>query len=353
MALRTLRQRPAVVGETEAGETIYEIRGVRATLPAGAAHFHRLMRCSKCEREVSGPALVSPADLDHPTNPMFCERCVRSSSPPTRAGSRVTEHSPAPAPPTSQPVVTGERPERIAAEARLAAAEAGLAELSASMSEVRAEMRALVDVRGSMAAMIDATAEPLRAALADGLDDLRTEIATLRQRVDEAATGPEPAKMADVDRQLDRVQAGLEQKLTELVAQAGADIEARLIQELKEVGAELHAALVASLEDVRSQIASLRQQVEEAPAQSQFEELADASRELVRVQGDLLRSEIAGLEERMNSAAQQLARLVKDQSPPAGAGGPAAPGGILESLDRQLRAAELRLMQTASDAGAD
>jgi hypothetical protein len=68
VALRTLRQRPTVVGRTDTGETVYDIRSVRVVLPAGAAHFHRLVPCARCGRDVRGTALVSSADLDHAQN---------------------------------------------------------------------------------------------------------------------------------------------------------------------------------------------------------------------------------------------------------------------------------------------
>ena len=89
VGLRTLRQIPKVVGQTEAGEVIYEVRSVRLLLRGDAAHFNRLVRCSKCGREVAGRAVLGPADLDQAPQPVVCNDCVEA----------VTAMSPRPGPP--------------------------------------------------------------------------------------------------------------------------------------------------------------------------------------------------------------------------------------------------------------
>jgi hypothetical protein len=78
--LRTLRQIPKVVGQTDAGETIYEVRSARLVLRGDAAHFNRLVRCSKCGREVPGRAVLGPADLDQPAQAVVCNDCVEAAT---------------------------------------------------------------------------------------------------------------------------------------------------------------------------------------------------------------------------------------------------------------------------------
>jgi hypothetical protein len=95
--LRTLRQIPRVVGQTDAGETIYEARSARLVLRGDAAHFNRLVRCSKCGREVPGRAVLSSADLDQPAQAVMCNDCVEAA----------TLASPRPGPP-AEPVATDE-----------------------------------------------------------------------------------------------------------------------------------------------------------------------------------------------------------------------------------------------------
>jgi hypothetical protein len=95
--LRTLRQIPKVVGQTDAGETIYEVRSARLVLRGDAAHFNRLVRCSKCGREVPGRAVLGPGDLDQPPQAVVCNDCVEAA----------TETASRPAPP-AEPVATDE-----------------------------------------------------------------------------------------------------------------------------------------------------------------------------------------------------------------------------------------------------
>lgn len=89
VGLRTLRQRPAAVGATAAGEPVFEVRSVRLVLRGDAPHFNRLVRCSKCDREMPGPPVLSPADLDQPVHAVICAACVREASVPSFGGEAV------------------------------------------------------------------------------------------------------------------------------------------------------------------------------------------------------------------------------------------------------------------------
>lgn len=181
---------------------MYEIRSVRAVLPAGAAHFHRLVRCTKCDREVPGPPLVTPADLDQPAHPVFCDRCARSPA----AAREVPRKKEAPRAPVAQPrspPVVGDKPsEDVSVDRRrLAAVEARLAEvlsrLPSPVDEDDLLRRLSNQVAGAMREQnaelgrISASVSEVRAevgALAEGLDRQRAEIAALEERIgDESA----------------------------------------------------------------------------------------------------------------------------------------------------------------------
>jgi len=69
-----------VVGRTDAGETIYEVRSARLLLRGDAAHFNRLVRCSKCGREVPGRAVLGPVDLEQPPQAVVCNDCVEAAT---------------------------------------------------------------------------------------------------------------------------------------------------------------------------------------------------------------------------------------------------------------------------------
>jgi chromosome segregation ATPase len=74
---------PKVVSETNAGEPIVEIRGVRLVLRDGATHFSRILVCSKCGREVPGAPILNAGELGRAPHPVVCQECVRSAAPPS------------------------------------------------------------------------------------------------------------------------------------------------------------------------------------------------------------------------------------------------------------------------------
>ncbi len=458
MALRTLRQRPTVVGRTDDGATVYEIRSVRLVLTPGSSHFRRLVPCAKCDREVPGSSIQSVFDLDRPANSVFCDRCSKSSHSPGPEIGRIREDGPAPAAP---PVVMkgavearrlGPAESQVAevrSPAPAPAEKAGelqrfseqvadlmrrqnaeLAKVSASVAQVRAEMRelgesnlalargqrdldqriieleshpaaeiettsarALAEVRESLAAIVDATAQSLHAALADGLDQLRSEIASLQRRVDEAAARSEMEEIAEANRQLAQVQGDLDEKLRQLAARPGPDPEAAELRAALAEGLDLlraeiagiearigdeSAALIARLETQRAELTqALHDVVQETlmavaeplrdltSAREDFERRLESLQRMAR-EGEQQREALAAsadagasrhhaLEQRINATAQQVARLIElqTQTVPAPPGGPPVPGGIMESLERQLRAAEVRLLRTTSEAGGE
>ena len=71
---------PKVVGQTDSGEAIYEAGTARLILRSGAAHFNRLVNCSKCGREVPGLAVLTPGELDQPGRAVVCDDCVQAAT---------------------------------------------------------------------------------------------------------------------------------------------------------------------------------------------------------------------------------------------------------------------------------
>ena len=100
VAMRTLRRRPHIVGETEAGEVIAEFEGVRVALPRGGSHFHRLSPCSRCKREALRGPVLTTAQLAAPAMPFYCSACATLDviSPIEPAGNEILSHgTPSPA----------------------------------------------------------------------------------------------------------------------------------------------------------------------------------------------------------------------------------------------------------------
>lgn len=329
VALKTLRQRPTVVGRTEEGIAVYGIRSVEMVLPPGAAHFKRLVPCAKCGRRVPGMAILGPADLDRSPTPVFCDRCGR---PADRPASREAPDVPAPAPPpASRPVVA----EGAVDAERLAAVEAQLAEVlsrapspsvtagelrrlsehvaellraqkdelatvAASVAEVRAEMRTLgesnraldhalgaldqtvVGLAARVAAPSEAAPQPaatqglaeLRAGVTDMIDtSAQTLHAALHEGLDHLG-----AEIASMRQRLDdesaaRSEVGrVAEANRERAALADAEIEQKLARELVGVGTSLAATLAQGLEHLRSEMAALERRVDESAARSEIAE---------------------------------------------------------------------------------
>lgn len=249
--MRTFRQRPTVVGRTEQGETVYEVRSVRLLLPRGSPHFRRLVHCAKCGSEVAGSPVLTLDDLERQPNAVFCGNCVRAA--PT-----VLEAAPAPAPWGN---VTQENGSRVAAvEARLAEVTRRLesspdvdpevAALAAAVAEAQGQLRKIAggDAGPGIAAMIEAHRRELGTALAEGQRELRAEISALEQQVRDQAAAVKPLA--------DRQQA-LEGKLSETFAEARAEMRA-VVAKMDEVRsadwqAELRADLSALAQQTRDE----------------------------------------------------------------------------------------------------
>lgn len=435
--MRTLRQRPAVVGRTDDGATVYEVRSIRLVLSPGATHFQRLVTCARCGREVPGSFILGPADLDRPSNPVFCDRCVRSPLPARpevsreRAPAPVAPPAPAPEPPggpevdharrltileaqlaevlsrLASPADAGEL-ERLSEQvadvvrgqnAELAKTDASVAELRADMHELGESNRALAGVQGQLDGrmvelgaqvnahpgpdidatlhraldafraevriMIDAAAQPLQVVLADALDQLRSEVASLRQRIDD-----ESAALARGDPGIARELAELRARMshTDDVAAALELLRAEL-SNLEQRRRDEGAALAALLEAQRRELTQALHDVAHETLLSVAEPLRDltkardeferrlqalqrtAEEEQLRLEA-LSTSAAAGasrleaLEQELQTSVQRLidqvdANRERREKPAPRLRRP--PGLLLESLERQLREAEERL----------
>ena len=415
VALRTLRQRANVVGRTDDGKPVYEIRSVRLVLPPGAAHLHRLVRCSKCNREMPGPAMVSPADLDRPTNPLFCERCVRAASKTSPAPRRV--EAPAPVVEAEPVDVMDGADDRLGAvesqldqlSAQLGApapvADAERAELSASLAVVRAQMqelaraqaevnqellevraglltpandleatvRRLLDEAGAATrALLDAERQQFQAALAKAFNGIRMDIASIEQRLDLGSSrqdvleeklggAAEGAKVEEIQ-DLARAHSELAQTVAELAGRVdtrpgevdGLRVElSALGRRVDEQAAAFAAGLAAQRDEVATALAHVGQRIPEALAEP-LEELARAREELER-RLDGLTEATSAHASRQDALERRIDELVRPIELPTTAGaGPERPfGALMESLEKQLRAADDRLSRTLYDAGRD
>lgn len=301
---------PKVVGETPARDLIFEVRSVRMVLLRDAAHFTRLVVCSKCGRDVPGPPVLSPADLDHSPNPAICKDCVRSATGPP-ATARAATAPPAavsqqPAPSVAAPAVA--RREPAPADDRVAALERQLAELTRLLHAQRSELDTALRLRtGENRAELTTLATDTQ-ALAQSQEDLGRTQEDLGRRFDHVVERLERLQVgagSDADRaqaasaaaaaQGRELQAGFRDGLAEVqstIATHGAESARRLEAleqqvreadgEMSELG-ELHAALDVGMGTLRSEIAELRSAVRgvagvQSDVQDELETLARVPR---------------------------------------------------------------------------
>jgi chromosome segregation ATPase len=303
--LRTLRQMPKLAGETEAGDPVYEVRSARLVLHGDAGHFSRLVACSRCGREVTGPPVLGPADLDHEPSAVICKDCVKIAT--AASDSRDDAMAPASAPVTSSPAPAGDD--------RVVALERRLAELA---EQVGAGVRAAGAGPG----------EPDGAAAAQ----LEAQFVTLTERVDELSRGHQELAEA--------VRAALE-RLEAPAAGDGhdPDVEARVTAVEAEIGRLRDGAVQATqgegddrlgqrLELMAEVVRRLQADVDRS-TESRIVSAADAHR----------------LEEQLNDRLDRLAERVA--RPTEG------PAGLLEAVDQRIDEAAGRAMQRADEVGAD
>lgn len=284
VALRTLRQRPTVVGRTEQGDTIYEIRSVHLLLANGAAHFSQLVHCSKCGRAVPGRAVLAPSDLDRTPNPMFCSRCsARTTATPPAVVSpaagvpEVAE----PAEPAEEPpaengrlaVLEGQLVTVMAQLRAMAAAQRGRDDVSEAVAEARAELRRLAAAQDEINQKVVELAENDAGVLARADADRRRlhaslgeELAVVRADLEARGRPSEEQEQLAVAleetsarvRELGRALAETNQYVRELAAQGGQPTTGDLEATVRRLLADARAEAVPGVDAESQRLAATR-----------------------------------------------------------------------------------------------
>lgn len=228
IALRTLREVPKLLGETEAGDAIVEIRSGRLVLPANACHFRRIAACSTCGADAPGQVVLAPSDLDEPSQPLICQSCARSDTPasPPRRTTAGPPTTPLPAIADASPVAV-DPTARPADDARLVALERRVSELAALVQAQHAQLEQNVN------AQMGGTPEQEASGT----------------RLDELAGGLQQLQ-ADTEAESARVREGLS-RLAERLDSEGRSLQESLAHGLAEVqrSAAAHAGRLAGLEE--------------------------------------------------------------------------------------------------------
>ena len=374
VGLRTLRQRPRLVGQTAGGEPVYEVRSVRMVLRPDANHFNRLAACAKCGASVAGGPLLAPADLDHPSNPVFCKDCVRRSTPapappepwvarlPAPDRDQPATEPPPPEAATADPPVetagsvepehAGDdrldaldgRREELAAPAPAATEEELRGRVASVIELVDAQAQVLANVSGTVAdqgTKFSEVAEWSR-QVTRAYRELTTRVVELAQRVDtRGGAGP---RLDDLDRRVDELHAS-----TSMVQERA---DAGLVAASDRLDAGL-AAVTTRLDDLGAAGDDLEARLEALHRRSIEAESRLAA---VTAAAEAENGRVHALEEKVQASLRRMTRLVGAQGrhrpaapvdvrPPA----PAPPStAMLDDLDRQLREAESRLARRSS-----
>lgn len=248
---------PKVIGETNAGEPVVVVRGVRLVLRDHATFFNRLVPCSDCGRETPGSAVRAPTDLDLRPSPATCRECRRAAAAAMAPVEPVAEaeRPPVAAAPAPVEVLSGPRLDDL--EARIGKLQAAVDEQAArAVSAESAGQEAAAEVNGlgrRLTQRLDKLEAKGRGA---GTDDHRIE--ALERRVEQVA-----ALMAErearFEKDVDGVRASATASAAEIEARMGT-VEARadaVVADLAEL-ADLHAALDVGLGKLRSELGAVR-----------------------------------------------------------------------------------------------
>ena len=342
MALRTLRQRPKVVGTTPDGQTVFEVRSVRLVLRDDAHHFSRLVQCSRCGREVSGAPVLTQGDLDRPPSPVICKECVRVVLPMVES-SRPPRTSAGAAPPVP-PV-----PPEEAIEVAELVARAGAAE---SMEPGGEGGEAGADAAG--AAAVDDVQRPDRLAMLEwqlrAVADRLAEVAGMveRSQADGQSASRMEAAASEMATRLDVVESRLRQGVKELVKKMEAqkaDV-AGVVTSLGELRAEMARLGASHGELARAQVELDRRVGQMPPVEAPPEGGAGLDPRVEGVQAEVAatHAEIERLHEDQRAAVQVLREQVVAVQ--------AALAGEADARAIELgEALEQRLTQDRADAG--
>lgn len=313
VGLKTLRQRPKLVGETKTGDPVFEVRSVRMILRDEAGHFSRLAECSKCGREVPGSPVVGPADLDRPSHSMICKDCVRASvaASPLQPERRPAKPDPPPAP-AAEAEVRSAQP-TASEDVRLGAVEAQLQMAMSRLAE-------LADVKASSEAGAGDDDQAGRSveALTQVVQAQQRQLVSLSAGLDE--TRAELQQLTESNRELSRAKADLERRIDDVAGKAGAD------------AAGLEHRLQGEVARLRQLVETLRGEIEAplgAPVQHGMTMVIEGIQELARARDEVTTS----LEALLGGARDAEARM-------------ATLASAIEDGGSRLRALELRMQQS-------
>jgi hypothetical protein len=315
VGVRTLRQRPRVVGYTGAGECVFAVRSVRLVLRRDADHFNRLLACSECGGELLGEPVFTAAELARRSRPVVCTVC--QSGPVPAAESAVDWPRPpeatfapvAPSPPA--PVL-------------------GVSVLEARIDDMRAQLRALAGAQYAEAVdrrrAEDVTRAGLQRAVLQRVVDLRAEMAeSARAAAARMQAIEDELSLRDVEPPRGvadpTLLATLVGTLTETRSELGRVAASH--RDVDEAHAEELAALTATLAKVRGEV----------------ERVSRSNRDLVRGQRALER-QVAELSAGADGRPHPAPRAV----PPLPG---AEPDSLLDFVDRKLREVDQRLARRA------
>lgn len=384
VALRTVRQRPKLVDHTTGGMPVYEIRSVRLVLVGDAAHFNRLVPCSKCGADVPGPPVLSGADLDRPSHSVICKDCVRASGvsqpshaappaaprpePPPEIEVVIAPDTPVPSPQSTE---ADPAPEPVAVpvvdDARLAAIEDQLRAALLRITEL-ADVQRLESIRRTKGD--EAVQAQAQAALGQGLAELRAEVMASAEATAARVAALEASLRGTVDQvrvELARMSTSTEELAARVSAQAASTSAA-----IEAVHGQLGSLDVAIEERARQEVAAISPLIDDLTGArhrvaAEVDRLVhhaaatDARIDALTSSADMGVSRLHALEQRMQDAVHRLAREIEAQrrslqgralTPPSGDVPPpvepatAAEGGsadLMDALERQLRKAESRL----------
>ncbi len=76
-ALRSFHRRVKPLGRTSDGHLLFAVDSLKLALPEGARHFHRVLICSRCGKEIVewDRAVSRPHDLGARRRERLCETC--------------------------------------------------------------------------------------------------------------------------------------------------------------------------------------------------------------------------------------------------------------------------------------
>ena len=251
-----MRQVPRVVGETDRGDPIYEIQGVRLVLRPSATHFNRLLACQKCGRDSPGRGVLNLRDLESTAQAIICSRCVAS---PRMPGPGTSPS----APPSGPPATVGLIPAGVEEEARRAAdsAEAWVQKQSSNVADeisdtYPADIEALAALDAAVSEAIERLNERVDALSAELLAARATEAMPLGAVVDRIALSQDELRVAhaEMSRQLDE----LSQHLAQGPATGDGPQEAP-------VADDLGAALMERVDEISGRLDALTQRFGENP----------------------------------------------------------------------------------------